>query len=167
MDAVTWPQGYADLQHDLRLHAKKIQQGLLIAIDPSSGSKDSQPGFAIFRDGELLTSGEMAIPYRKPIAERLQLLHAKVLALTPDVPDVFVIEEIKGHNFSHRFLHWSIGATIVAARTPLLIECPINLWKSLAKATPGYLKGNAMDAEMIGQSIVLYSKELTSGPKSN
>jgi len=161
METVIWPAGYDQLKHQLRLLAPRIASGLVIAIDPSSGSRDSVPGFAVFRAGELLTSGEIDIPYRKPIAERLQLLHAAVLKLTPEPPDVFIVEEIKGQNFSHRFLHWALGSTIAAARTTTLVECPINLWKSLAKIYPGYLKGNAMDAEMIGMSVILYAKHLT------
>ena len=72
---VTWPKGYPDLYYAIRLHQAKILGGTLVAIDPSSGGS-SQPGYAVFRAGELVTSGELDIPSRKSIYERLQILHA-------------------------------------------------------------------------------------------
>ena len=160
-DAVRWPSGYEDLIYKLRVHAAKITGGTLIALDPSSGSKGSMPGYAIFEAGLLVFSGEIKLPYQRPVYERLQLLHKAVLALTPEPPDVFVIEEIKGQNFGSRYLNWSVGTAISAARTPTIIECPINLWKALAKVTPDYVKGDAEDAVMIGRSVILRTQGLT------
>ncbi len=161
MTQIVWPNGYADLIHKLKIHGDKILTGQMIAVDPSSGSRDSQPAVAIFEAGVLVFSAELDIPYKKPVYERLQLLYKKVLELTPNAPDVFAIEEIRGQGgFSSHILHWAIGATIAAARTPCVLEVPLNFWKALAKATPSYTKGDVADAEMIGKSIVLRAKEL-------
>lgn len=139
----------------------KVLNGTLIACDPSSGGT-SQPGFAIFQAGELLTSGELELPRKKNVFERLQLLHAHVMKLTPDPPDVFAVEEIvKGA--AHHYLLWSVGTIVSAARTPDVIQVPIVAWKALANVTPGYFKGNAMDAELIGITLIRACREKCDG----
>ena len=149
---INWPRGYAEFYHDVQVHKTKILTGLVIALDPSSGGS-SQPGFAIYRAGELITSGELAIP-KKSIYERLQLLHEQVSKLTPDVPDVFAIEEIRGQRFSHDYLKYAVGVSMAAARTTTILEVPINCWRALAKADPHYIKGNAVDSELIGETVI-------------
>jgi len=157
-DEVKWPAGYAEFYHSIRLHRERILTGTVIAIDPSSGGT-SQPGFAIYKAGEIVTSGDLDLPSKRPIYERLQLLHERVMKLTPEPPDVFVIEQIRGQRFSHHFLLFSIGATIAAARTPRVIEIPLNVWRALAKATPGYIKADCMDAELQGKSIIMLAQK--------
>lgn len=154
---VRWPNGYAPFYRKVALHADRILSGTLLAIDPASGGT-SVPGFAIFYAGELQTSGTVEFPKRKAdIYQRLQYLHEKVSKLLPVPPDVFGVEEIHKAIASNQLL-WATGVSIAAAAAPATIEVPLNVWKSLAKATPGYIKGDAMDAEMIGRSLVLLAQ---------
>jgi hypothetical protein len=159
---VRWPQGFAPFYMKVRQHANQILAGTVIALDPSSGGT-SNPGFSIWVAGELLTSGEITFGKKRlPVYERLQILYDRVSKLTPNPPDVFALEMIRGQGgFSSHFLHWAIGASVAAARTPNVIEVPMHVWKAVAKATPGYIKGDAADAECIGHALILLAQKFT------
>jgi hypothetical protein len=161
-DQVKWPSGFAPFYMKVRQHANQILTGTVIALDPSSGGT-SNPGFSIWVAGELLTSGEITFGKKRlPVYDRLQILHDKVSKLTPNPPDVFALEMIRGQGgFSSHYLHWGIGATIAAARTSAVIETPMHAWKAVAKVTPGYIKGDAADAECIGHAIILLARKFT------
>lgn len=156
---VKWPTGFLPFYKQVRDHRERILNGTVVAVDPSSGGS-SLPGFSIYRAGELITSGEIKLSEKKlPIYERLQILHDRVTKLTSEVPDVFGLEMIRGQGFSSQQLIWSVGVTIAAARTPNCIEVPMHAWKAVAKVTPGYFKGDAQDAEMIGLALVLIARK--------
>lgn len=115
------------------------------------------PGFAVFKQGRLSLSGELDIPSSKPIHERLRILYDKAAALTPEPPDLLLIEEIKG-TMAHEFLKWAVGVTMAAVRAPIYLGVPINCWKSVAQVTPGYSKGNAADAVIIGDTVIMLAE---------
>lgn len=163
MNDIKWPKvpGFYQSLQPLR---DKILNGTVISIDPSSGGS-SQPGFAVAQGSELLTSGELDLPRKKNVYERLQLLHTYVMKLTPEPPDVVVVEQIiKGA--AHIHLLWSVGTIVSAARTPDVIQVPIVAWKAVANATEGYIKGNAMDAELILKTVIRACKEQCDDPAS-
>jgi hypothetical protein len=159
-DQVTWPRGFLPFYKKVRELTEPILTGTLLAVDPASGGT-SLPGFSVWKAGELLTSGTIPLGKKRlPVYERLQLLYPGICELTDGPPDVFGIEMIRGQGFSSHFLHWAIGCSVAAARTPNVIETPMHVWKAVAKVTPGYIKGDAMDAEMIGQSLVLLAQRV-------
>lgn len=158
---VKWPQGFLPFYVKVREHRDKILTGTMICIDPASGGT-SLPGFCICVGGEVLTSGTIDMGPRKlPIYERLQVLHDRVMKLTPTAPDVFCLEMIRGQNFSHHYLHWAIGTSIAAARTNAVVEIPMHAWRPVSKITPGYIKGDAADAECMAVAMLLLAQKFT------
>jgi hypothetical protein len=155
-EAVRWPNGCAPFYLKVRQNAERIRTGTVLAIDPSSGGS-SLPGFAVFRAGELLTSGEISFPKKQDVYTRIQRLYDEIRKLAE--PDVLAIEEIRGANFSHQYLRWSVGVSIAAGRAPVTVEVPIVAWKAVAKADEQYFKGNAQDSEKIGEAIILLAQK--------
>lgn len=157
MSKVAWPSKFDEFYYQVRLHAEKIRSGTLLAIDPASGS-DSLPGFALFHAGELQTSGTIALNKKASIQQRLAVVYEKVAAISPAAPDVLVIELLRG-----KMVHWNLqrsaGVAIAASRAPVLIECPILVWKALAKTDHKYVKGDQADAEKLGQSVIALARE--------
>lgn len=156
---VTWPNGNKPFYITLKGLRDEVLTGTVVALDPSSGSRDSQPGYAVFVNGVLTSRGTLRVSPKLPIYERLQLLYDRVAAILPAPPDVFAIEKIhKG--MSHQFLQWAVGVSIAAARGKRTLEVPIAFWKAYAKLQPEYGKGDEADAVAIGASIIQYCKEL-------
>lgn len=157
MNEVIWPKGYVAERHKIALNAKAIREGTLLAIDPSSGGS-SLPGYAIFHAGILVVSGVIEFPKKKQdIYQRLQYLYDKVNALSPVPPDVLAIEQIH-KAMAGKELVWAAGTSIAAARSPITIEVPLNIWKAVAKATPTYVKDDESDARMIGTCVVMLAQ---------
>jgi hypothetical protein len=156
---VKWPNGLVPFYKEVRKHADKILTGTLIAIDPSSAGS-SNPGFSIRRGGELISSGEIKLTGAKlPVLDRLELIYEAAMQLTPEAPTIFAIEMIRGAgHFSPYQLHWSIGALLAAKRRAIAIEVPLVAWKAVAKADAHYFKGDAQDAEKIGECLVLLAQ---------
>jgi len=144
----------------IETHASKVLSGTLLVIDPSSGSKDSMPGFAIFKQGVLESHGEIEIPPSYPIQKRLQVLDHKIRCLLPDPATVFGMEDISGQHFSHKYLVWACGVSVAASQTPALILVPIQTWRSYARKDPDYVKSDASDAKYMGVTIVELSKKV-------
>ncbi len=155
---VKWPQGFLPFYKQVQKLTEPILNGTLLAIDPSSGGT-SLPGFAVFKAGELLTSGTLELGRKKlSIYDRLQLLYPAIVQLTDGPPSVLAIEMIRGQNFSSHYLHWAIGTTIAASQAPT-IEVVQHAWKALAKVSPGYFKGDQQDAEKIGECLILLAQK--------
>lgn len=158
MADVVWPKGYAAFYSKVAEHKDKILGGTLLAIDPSSGSGKSMPGFAVFEAGILVNCGTIAFPKKKaPVYDRLQHLTEQVAKILPTPPDVLVIEEIH-KNIAHLYLLWSVGVSIAAAKSPVTFELPINCWKALAKVSDDYHKTDAEDAVIIGRTLIELAK---------
>lgn len=156
---VRWPSGFLPTYKQIQASADVILTGTIICIDPSSGGS-SLPGFAIAKAGEIITSGTVDLgPTKALIYERLQILHDRVSKLTPEPPDLFCLEMIRGQNFSHHYLLFSCGVTIAAARTARVLELPMHFWRPVAKITPGYIKGDAMDAECMAMALILVAQK--------
>lgn len=151
MSKVKWPIGPASLYSSIYFRRELLLNGVVLAIDPSSGSKTSQPGFAIFVNGGLQTCGTIEIPHAD-IAIRLQTLYRKIRALLPVPPDVLLIEQIGGK--AHHMLLEAVGVSIVAADTPITLRVHNRFWKAYAACSPDYTKGDELDARMIGESVI-------------
>lgn len=155
---INWPNGYADYYKRVRHYQHSLTQGSVVALDPASGGS-SMPGYAVFRGGEFVQGGTLELPRKLSIDRRLRALHAKVTRLVDDeLPAVFLIELIRGQ-FAHVHLQWSVGVALAAGAAPTSIEVPIKVWRALAATQPDYVKGDAADARLIGESTILIAKE--------
>lgn len=127
-----------------------ILGGTMLAIDPSSGSKDSTMGYAFFDQAEMVESGIIKIDHKKPIHERLVEIHDFLFDKFIQ-PDVLVIEKIRGSR-SHPYLFWSVGVAVAASRPSFLIEMNAATWHRVAGTD--YIKSDQTDAEMIGLTAI-------------
>jgi len=155
---VKWPARTFAFYAQVRAASDAILNKTILAIDPSSGGS-SQPGYAIFKAGKLVDSGELKLPGNRHIQVRLAVMHDLLRGLLPNPPDILVLEDVSLGKMSHVYLKWAVGATIAAVASPEMIITPINVWKALAKVMPAYTKTNATDAVLIGQSVILLAQE--------
>jgi len=155
---VKWPARTFAFYAQVRANSDAILNKTILAIDPSSGGS-SQPGYAIFKAGELVDSGELCIPAKKAIHERLHIMQDMMQNLLPAAADVLAIEDVSYEKFSHVYLKWAVGATIAATKTKVYLLVPLNCWKAISKAMPAYQKTNATDAILIGQTLVLLARK--------
>ena len=148
------------LDQAISKHIEKIETGTLLAIDPSSGSEKSQPGYALFKQGKLVDSGLVRIRPGVELSNRLYNL-SKSLREDFDQPDLLVTEHLapfmgegKGSFFSTRnviSLHQSVGVIMSIWDVPVLTVSPRS-WHAL---TPdNYLKSDENDAIMIGWTVL-------------
>lgn len=130
---------------------REALEGILLAIDPASGGT-SQPGWAVFKQGGLKASGELALEGN--IVERLSdlLVQLNELMIEYEVT-ALVVEQLPRR--VHHYVMWSVGVTIAAAPEVLpFAEIPISAWKEIAREQSDYVKGDAADARCIGQAVV-------------
>jgi hypothetical protein len=149
------------LAQEIEQHADALQQGYVLAIDPSSGSSGSLPGYAVFRAGRLVDAGLIGLPRgTRAIANRLYLLR-NALATEFEKPDVLVIELIspvmpsKNGTFLHKSaasLIKSVGAILSTWDVPTLEVSPTT-WHSMTP--PTYTKTDVNDAIMIGWAALI------------
>lgn len=138
----------------------KIKTGTMLAIDPSSGSQRSQPGYAIYVKGKLEDSGIVEIHSGDHISNRLHRL-SKALAEEFEVPDILVTENIppfmaeRGNSpFATRnviSLHQSVGVIMSVWDVPVITVSP-RTWRSYIPEE--YIKDDEHDAIMIGWAAV-------------
>ena len=145
--------------------SKQLREGMVLSIDPSSGSKGSMPGYAIFKAGELIESGTIQLPVGKPLCVRLQTL-CQTLQEEFEVPDVLITEAIyfSRNNKAGVSLQRSIG--VVLAAFPVngrVIEVSPNTWRKLRPET--YEKTDENDAIMMGYTALLEVDETTEIPE--
>lgn len=142
-------------------YADQLQNGYMLAIDPSSGSTSSLPGWAIFRQGKLDDAGTLELPRgTRSIANRLFLLR-NALFTEFEEPDILVIEQIapvlpsKNGAFLHKgasSLIKSVGAILSTWDVPTLEVAPMT-WHSMTP--PEYRKGDCVDSQMIGWAAMI------------
>lgn len=130
--------------------------GMLLAIDPSSGSRDSQPGYAIFKEGRLIDAGHIRVTAGQAIHTRLFELR-RSLAEDFTMPDVLVTENIPpfmggGFNRNILNLHYSIGVVLSMFLVPTIRVTPMTWQKNISKEN--YRKTDMNDAIMIGYAVV-------------
>ena len=129
------------------------QSGTVLAVDPSIGSANSMPGYALAQDGQVVDSGILRINPRDPHNRRLAAIQSQLRHLTPN-PDVLVCEAIApmlsvgGPNVIQ--LHWACGviqATYPDAHTVLV---PNQTWKKQIRDNNlTYVKSDEHDALML------------------
>jgi len=156
---VKWPKGDA-FYKSVEAHAAKIVTGTMLTVDPSSGSANSMPGWALFRGGKLVKSGTIKIPLTLNINGRLGYLYDQLVKLRADIGHIDVLSiELISKNMSHEYLFYAIGVFMAALQADVEIKCPIHCWKAVAKHYPEYEKGDESDAVMFGQTLLARARE--------
>lgn len=140
---------------------KELWQGAVIAVDPSSGSQNSNPGFALADKGRLVFSGTLPIYSTTngkvtPLHKRLHRLQKGLLEIVVE-PDIVVIESLPpfmsgaGGDFRTArtiSLHQSAGCVMATWDVDYLLGVPVISHQSLMKKlTKGhYVKSDENDA---------------------
>lgn len=144
------------LSLEVAQYEQQLKHGTLLAIDPSSGSAGSLPGYALFKAGQLVDAGVIGIPRgTKQIANRLWQLRES-LVTEFQKPDILAVEWIapviptaKG-TFLHKSasaLIKSVGAIFSAWDVPVIEPSPVT-WHSMVPAD--YKKTDTKDAVAVG-----------------
>lgn len=132
-----------------------LQNGIVLCIDPSIGSSSSQPGYALYRKGELFECGILPISPEGTVHSRLQKLRSHMYNLiTIWQPDVLVYEDIPsqrhggGNANAHASLLKAVGVILsISGPEHYVGLLPIS-WKRMAR--PSYTKSDVNDAKEIG-----------------
>ena len=153
------------LDQQIVQHLEPLLQGIVLAIDPSSGSEKSQPGYALFDHGQLVDSGLVRIRSGDALSNRLHRLAASLREDFPQ-PHVVITENIPpfmGEGNAAKFatrnvisLHQSIGVVMSVWDAPVLLVSP-RTWRS--HIPDNYFKSDENDAIMIGWTVLKKSKE--------
>lgn len=157
MTVINWPKDIGLLEFKIKPHADLILTGTLLAVDPSSGSRTSQPGWAFFSEGEYLMGGTLRIDHKGDIYQRLIDLYKGLNTLLDTTPDVMVIEKIH-KSMSSNYLLWAVGVSIAAVQQPLTIEVLPHIWKATSKVDKTYTKTDENDARMLGRTVIELAK---------
>lgn len=136
-----------------------ILTGKILAIDPSTGSRSSMPGFAWFENGKLIESGEINVDFTDERHEKLYEI-ARTIREDFSEPDLIIIEYIppvrygRGgmNNISIMALQKSIGAILSARKIKYMLEVPAITWRNYKK--PDYYKSDVKDAETLGYCAI-------------
>lgn len=131
---------------ELRDHREVLAKGKILVIDPSSLSM----GYALIEGLKIIDNGVVKFNQKKPIAGRLGELVVEVQKRWPDIQGL-AVEKIRGSR-AHIYLLWAVGATVAAAKCPLIFEVPNTAWKKMRG--DGYIKNDSQDAKMMGEFII-------------
>jgi hypothetical protein len=148
------------MELQLRPHLDAILNGSILSIDPSSGSKNSQPGYAIYRAGQLVDSGFIAVKAGEALHKRLFYL-GNCLREQFEKPDVVVTENIppffpkegesRFFNMSIVSLQRAVGVVQAAFDVPVIEVAPITWRKNIPD---NYRKTDEADAIMLGLTVI-------------
>jgi Holliday junction resolvasome RuvABC endonuclease subunit len=130
--------------------------GFMIVIDPSSGSDESQPGYAMFESGHLIEHGTIEIGTKRSssLGNRLHMLKC-FLEEEFQEPDVIVVERCPFNyaNSSAAKLQQVMGVVKSIWDVPVIEVSPAS-WKKriplIEQLGLTYEKSDAMDAVAMG-----------------
>ena len=160
------------VEDSIRPHLHAIFNGQILVIDPSSGSKNSQPGYAIYKYGILQDSGIIQIQYKTGLNNRLYQL-SRSLREQFETPDILVTENIPPvimgksgspggfFNMSMLSLQKSIGVVISCFDCPLIEVAPVSWRRNIPE---GYLKTDENDSIMMGFTVLKLASKLDGRP---
>ncbi len=131
----------------------------LLAVDPSSGSANSLPGYALFKAGKLIEAGVLEVPRSGPIWVRLQK-QAWAWRECFEVPDVLAIEGIApyingGNSKATINLQRAVGVAMANIATPNVIEVYAASWRKHVKGLDNWNKTDYNDAILIGYACLV------------
>ena len=153
------PQNILNPVPEVAKYSDQILGGLMLCIDPSSGSRGSMPGYAYFQAGELIESGIIEVnPNQKP-----HIRLAEIGAILRDreqfpEPDVLILEEIKSIRGKFKppmSLLWACGVIASSFSCPLIEVAP-KLWTKIRD--DAYEKSDEEDARYIGKYVIGLAK---------
>jgi hypothetical protein len=139
-------------------HGQSLIQGRVLSIDPSVGSGNSMPGWALYGASELKSSGTWILNPRWPLEVRLRELanHVADMVVSHHV-DVLVYEDIPcqlygfGNAKANSSLHRAVGA-ILSANVNKHVGISPSSWKKMVG--PDYIKSDENDAIEIGRIVI-------------
>lgn len=141
-----------------------LLNGKMLAIDPSTGSKSSVPGFAWFENGELIESGTIEVNIQDNRSKRLYEI-ARTVREEFEMPDILVVEYIPPVSYSGGMngvslmgLQKAIGAIVGARPFNNLLEIPASAWRNYKP--PEYEKTDEWDAITIGLCAVEVARQV-------
>lgn len=130
-------------------------EGIVLSVDPSIGSSSSQPGWAVYRQGQLIISGTIQIDHTLPTWKRLRkLVHGIRKLYKQWEPDVLVYEDIPaqrhggGNAEAHASLLKAVGAILSVSGPDYYVGLHPLSWKRMVRSS--YVKGDENDAIEIG-----------------
>jgi hypothetical protein len=147
-------------------YASILIEGTVLSIDPSIGSRESQPGWALFKKGNLITGGTIKITPGKDVHSRLFDLRQSLMNEF-ETPDLLITENIppfmsSGFTGNLLSLHYSVGVILSVFLCPVIRVAPVS-WKK--EVEDGYKKTDMNDAIMLGFTVVkrafiLYNRDI-------
>jgi hypothetical protein len=144
----------------------KILTGTMLCIDPSTGSRSSLPGFALFENGQLFESGVITVDINLNRSKKLYEI-SRTIREDFDPPDVLVVEYIppvtygtgnRMNGVSLMALQKAIGSIIAAHPVEHLLEIPASAWRNYKP--DNYIKSDEMDAITLGLCAVSIAKHI-------
>lgn len=146
-------------------YAAKLREGRVLAIDPSSGSVESMPGYALFEAGKLIESGIIKLPRGGELYRRLRSLGQSLRDDFQFEIDVLIVENIPPFMSSTAGgfrtksvvnLHKSIGAVLASVEAKAFMEVSPMSWHAMLKKyeVPS-VKSDERDAVAIGCCALL------------
>lgn len=143
----------------------KILTGVMLVVDPSSGSGNSMPGYAIYRAGEFHESGTVDLDTSMSLSRRLYEIN-RTFREEFEQPDVLVVENIPPISYGGRgmpaaslmSLHKAIGAVICAWDIGNLVEVHPSSWRHYKPEA--YEKTDEWDAIVMGICVVSIAKDI-------
>lgn len=146
------------LQKQLAGIEELVIKGKVLAIDPSSGSQKSQPGYSIYEAGVLIDSGTIQVNHKNQLHSRLFYL-ARCIREQFDTPDILVTENISSvMNNNAGFmsknmvpLQRAVGVVQSIFECPCLEVAPATWRKYIPK---DYVKSDENDAIMLGWAAI-------------
>lgn len=138
-------------------YVQELLTGKVLAIDPSSGSVESSPGYALYTAGVLTEAGTLDIGTGGHAHKRFYELR-KTLMEEFECPDVLVIENI-APMMSHKFmgagvlnLHRAVGVVLSCFPVPVVWISPVHWQKNVNRET--YPKSDVNDAILLGFTAI-------------
>lgn len=127
----------------------ELLHGTVLCVDPSVGSSSSMPGWAVYKQGKLVSSGILEVKAGHTLNQRLFAI-ARVFREKFETPDVLVIEHITqwGRRKVDSLLK-GVGAVFAGVLPKVgTIEVPPSVWHLYPH--PGYFKNDEQDAIAMG-----------------
>jgi len=142
-----------------------ILGGKMLAIDPTSGTgdpgKNSQAGWALFDEGQLLSSGTIEIPANRDKATRFRSIQEILTTQFDETYDVLALEDIplarRRGNFSTSQTLIQVCGVYIASTSGELVELLAHTWQAVAKRIGGWTKGDESDAQYIGLAAIAFA----------
>ena len=138
--------------------------GMVLVIDPSIGSTSSSPGWAIYKQGELLDSGTLSTGGSgTELWRRARTLgnSIKVLSSIHNF-DLLIYEDIPATSSFNQnavaSLLKAVGIVLACSKSEYVLGIHPASWRNYVR--PEYKKGDKEDAEEIGHIAIALAKHI-------